>query len=234
MKAKSKPKKLSDRQKAIDAINENGLLLVFPVKGKPQYNSIWKVLYPRSEMRWEWDENGDDRVSKLWRLREELSSSKEVVYSKWLLGRATFFSRDLFKALYKFSRNKKPESWTKESNALLDVLRMDSPLSTRQLKEATDLQGKYLERVYEKGMKPLWQHFDIVACGEIEDSSFPSLAIGATETIFEELVVESREMSVTEMNILINQAFEEGSPEAKAFQRTFAMMSGNIPNENEL
>src|SRR5690606_26991653 len=188
-------RKLGIKEKAINAINEQGLLLVFPIKDKPQYNSIWKVLYPRSEMRWEWDENGDNRVSKLWHLRAELSSSKEVVYSKWLLGRATFFSRELFAALYKQSRTQEPKNYIRESGEILEALKMDSPLSTKQLKEATQLQGKYLERVYDKAMKPLWQHFDIVACGEIEDSSFPSLAIGATETIFEDLVSEANKLS---------------------------------------
>jgi hypothetical protein len=36
-------------------------------------------------------------------------------------------------------------------------------------------------------MKPLWNRLWIVGFGEIEDSSFPSLAAGATRLIFEEL-----------------------------------------------
>ncbi len=196
-------KKLNAKTKAINAINEHGMLLVFPIKGKPEYNSIWKVLYPRSEMRWEWDEYGDDRVAKLWHLRAELSSSKEVVYSKWLFGRATFFSREFFKAAYKLSRTKEQKNWMPESTEILETLKMDSPLSTKQLKEAVDLQGKYLARTYEKAMRPLWQNFDIIACGEIEDSSFPSLAIGATETIFEDLVKEANELSEKEAQKII-------------------------------
>ncbi|MES2769805.1 MAG: hypothetical protein V4596_11730 [Bdellovibrionota bacterium] len=191
-------KKTSDKIQALNAINKNGILLVFPIKNKNEYNSIWKELYPRSKMKWEWDENGDNRVAKLWHLREELSSSREVIYSKWLSGRATFFSKPLFKSLYRLSREWNSNQKTRESMQILDCLKMDSPLSTKQLKEATHLQGKYFERTYEKAMKPLWQHFDIVAVGEIQDSSFPSLAIASTESFFEDLVLEAKEKSLSE------------------------------------
>lgn len=204
-------KKHSIKIQAISAINKNGILLVFPIKNKEEYNSIWKELYPRSKMKWEWDENGDDRVAKLWHLREELSKSKEVVYSKWLTGRATFFSKELFKALYRLSREWKPSNWTRESSQIFEALKMDSPQSTKQLKEVTDLQGKFFERTYEKALKPLWQHFDIVGYGEIQDSSFPSLAIGATESIFEELVLESKELSLVEAQSIIDKFIPEES-----------------------
>lgn len=189
-------KKASLKSQAISAIERNGILLVFPIKNRQDYNSLWKELYPRSEMKWEWNEDSDDRVAKLWRLREELSKSREVVYSKWLNGRATFFSIPLFKALYRLSRGQKPKNWIKESSLALDCLKMDSPMSTKQLKMAIELQGKYFERTYEKALKPLWQHFDIVAFGEIEDSSFPSLGICATQSIFEDIVKEANELSL--------------------------------------
>jgi hypothetical protein len=212
-------KKLSIREKAISAINKQGILLVFPIKNKDTYNSIWKELYPRSTMRWEWDENGDDRVGKLWHLREELSRSKEVVYSKWLTGRATFFSLDMFKALYRLTREWEPSGWMKESSEILECLRMDSPLSTKQLKEATGLQGRFLERTYEKALKPLWQHLDIVAVGEIEDSSFPSLAICATSLVFEDLVRESEQMTLEEANEIYRKYIPEDSPIDKFWKK---------------
>src|SRR5262245_39894917 len=84
---------------AIHAIQRHGMLLVFPIDNAREPKSLWSVFYPRAKMRWEWDENGDDRVSRLWHLREELSRSGRVVYGKWFRGRATFFSRDLFRAL---------------------------------------------------------------------------------------------------------------------------------------
>ncbi len=32
-------------------------------------------------MRWEWDDDGDTRVSDLWHLRTELSRCRDVVYA---------------------------------------------------------------------------------------------------------------------------------------------------------
>jgi hypothetical protein len=160
------------QNKAIQAIEKNGILLVYPIDNRPTPLSLWSELYPRTKMRWEWDQDGDDRVASLWHLRAQLSESRLVIYSKWYQNRATFFSRSLFAALYCLSRKSKPSKWTRESSEILETLKMDSPLSTKQIKEAVSLQGKLLESTYEKAMKPLWQHFDIVAFGEIEIAVF--------------------------------------------------------------
>ena len=52
-------------------------------------------------MVWEWDEDGDGRVSDLWHLREKLSKSGQLIYGKWFRGRATLMSREIFPALLK-------------------------------------------------------------------------------------------------------------------------------------
>jgi len=176
-------------------IEKEGALLVFPIDNRPEPPSLWSRLYPRSEMRWEWDENGDDRVSKLWIAREALSRSGKVVYSKWYRGRATFFSRELFTNLLaarqvaqRFSdlRSSAVEL-SRTAITILEALEMDSPLSTKELKAETDLQGKYNERAYEKALKELWSRFLIVGFGEKDDGAFPSLRIGATKNLFEDL-----------------------------------------------
>lgn len=189
--------KASDRAKAIQGIAEAGALLVFPISNKKDPASIWYKLNPRTAMRWEWTEDGDDRVPKLWHLREELSRSKEVVYSKWYQGRATFFSRELFVNLAAYLR---PDLGllSHDSKNILDALQLDSPLSTKQIKVAAELQGKMNESLYNKAMKKLWNHLVIVGFGEIEDSSFPSLAVGATQSIFEDLWLQSEEISESE------------------------------------
>lgn len=79
----------SKRQKIIKAIQDKGCLLVFPLENRKEPSSIWSVLYPRTPMRWEWDSNGDNRVGELWVLREELSRSGQVIYSKWYQNRAS-------------------------------------------------------------------------------------------------------------------------------------------------
>jgi len=186
------------QKKAVQAINQRGLLLVYPIDNRSLPLSIWSELYPGTKMRWEWDQDGDSRVADLWHLRAELSRSSQVIYTKWYQNRATFFSRQAWTALYKLSRQWKPQKWTQESDEILEVLDSDSPLSTRQIKEAVSLQGKLLEGTYERALKPLWQHFDIVGFGEIEDSSFPSLAVGSSRVLFEDLIHESESLSDTQ------------------------------------
>lgn len=207
------------RDKAIQSINEKGILLVYPIDNRPAPASIWGELYPRTKMRWEWDSEGDAKVASLWHLREELSRSRQVVYSKWYQGRATFFSRPLFTAIYCLSRKWQSKKWTRESSEILEALKLDSPLSTRQIKEAVGLQGKLLESTYEKAMKPLWQHFDIVGYGEIEDSSFPSLAVGATTTLFEDLVQKAEELSEKNALKTFHHFFPEESHWFKFWKR---------------
>lgn len=195
-------------QKAVEAIDEKGALLVFPLQNRAQPESLWSVLHPRSKMRWEWDENGDDRVGRLWRLREELSRSREVVYVKWFQGRATFFSRKVFVLLLAyFESSQKNLALRWEAQQILEVLEMDSPLSTKQIKEAAELQGKSFESLYNKAMKELWNPLLVVGFGEIEDSSFPSLAVGAAKTLFEELWQESLKVSSEQAESMLEDFF---------------------------
>lgn len=173
---------------AVSAIDQNGALLVFPIKNRREPKSLWGHFFPRSEMLWEWDESGDNRVAELWYLREKISSSGKVVYCKWFQGRATVLSRELYPA---FIRLLNPaldpsEALSPQANVLLEALQDNSPLSTKQLKEASGLQGKFLEADYTRRMKELWQKLLIVGVGEIDDGAFPSLAIAASRHYFEE------------------------------------------------
>lgn len=192
--------RLADRQKAVSAINKTGALLVFPIKNKKEPASIWSVLYPKTVMRWEWDEDGDDRVARLWYTRGELSDSRQVVYTKWFQGRATYFSREIFVLLLAYFETAKQESslGNRDAREILDILESDSPLSPKQIKAMTDLQGRDYESQYNRALKALWNPLLVVAFGEIEDSSFPSLAIGATKTLYEDLWTEALEISSEE------------------------------------
>lgn len=197
-------------KKVIDAIDKHGVLLVFPVNNKKEPHSLWSVLHPKSEMRWDWDTTGDDRVVKLWQLKTELSTTKKVVYTKWYKNRATYFSLELFTACLKIQMEQNLKL-SRDSKNLLDTLISDSPLSTRQLKELTELKGKMFESLFNKSMRPLWDHFQIVAFGEFEDSSFPSLGIGATQTLYEELIKKASTLSHAEALKLIDLKMPEGS-----------------------
>ncbi len=186
----STPKK---KQKMIAAIENKGCLLVYPLQNRKEPKSLWSELYPRTPMRWAWDENGDDRVSELWILREELSRSKKVIYAKWFQNRATFFSREVFVCLLAFIGSAKGQVvLPRASQEALDSFLLDSPQSTKIIKENLGWQGKMMESHYNRAMKPLWKGLFLVGFGEVEDSSFPSLNMAATQNIFEDLWLEAQ------------------------------------------
>src|SRR5271167_90429 len=98
------------RKSAVSAINTAGALLVFPLDNRKEPASIWSHFFPRTPMRWEWDESGDNRVGDLWHLRSELSTTRKVVYTKWFRGRATYFSKELFTLLLRVLNTESPET----------------------------------------------------------------------------------------------------------------------------
>lgn len=200
------------QKSAVSKINSRGALLVFPINNQKEPASLWSEFYPKSKMRWEWDSDGDDRVGKLWSLMKKLSDSREVVYSKWYQGRATFFSRKVFTALLCKSLPQFDEpQLSRQAKDLLDALESDSPLSTKQLKLITELRGKDNERFYNRGMKELFSKFLIVAFGEVDDGAFPSLAVGATRNLYEDLLSDAREMKLTEADKIINEFLPIGN-----------------------
>jgi hypothetical protein len=181
------------------------MLLVFPMNNQKEPKSLWHEFYPRSEMRWEWDD-GDDRVMKMWFDMKKLSKDKRVVYSKWYQGRATFFSREVFSALRSYI-NPQREKLSRQAKELLEILESDSPLSTKQLKKMTDLQGKDNERIYQKAIKSLFEQMWIVGFGEVADGSFPSLAVGAATLLYEELC--SDKIAKDEAFSILNKKFSQ-------------------------
>src|SRR6185437_7874855 len=135
------------KNNAIEKINRRGILLVFPRANQKEPLSLWSELHPRTKMKWEWDEDGDNRVFEMWTLMKELSACRDVVYSKWYQGRATFFSRDVFTAMLAGLKQTHNLHMGLSGTArlLLNELEMDSPLSTRELKKRTDLRGRFHE-----------------------------------------------------------------------------------------
>ncbi len=182
------------------AIEKHGILLVFPIKNRPLPASLWSVLHPRTPMRWEWDDSADSKVVALWHMREELARSFEVVYAKWFQGRATFFSKAVFQALLATLKTHGPLTFGLSSAAreLLDLLEDNSPQSTKELRRAAGMQGRTMEAMYTRGMKELWSRLLVVGVGEVNDGAFPSLAMGATKLMFEDLWLASDTLSMTD------------------------------------
>lgn len=206
------------KKEAIKAIERHGILLVYPIQNTKEPASLWTVAYPRSEMRWEWDDAGDNRVAELWHLREELSRSREVVYAKWYQGRATFFSRAVFTALRAHFRAH-PLPLGRDAREILEILRESSPQSTKYLKRASGLQGRLLESTYERALKELWRQLLIVGFGEIDEGAFPSLAVGATSLLFEDLEEDARALGADEAAAVLDPVLKASPKLAKFFAR---------------
>jgi hypothetical protein len=217
----------------VEAIEKDGILLTYPIDNRPEFPSLWSRFYPKSEMRWEWDESGDDRVANLWHLRMELSRSSKVVYAKWFRGRATFFSRaifvDLLSALGTTRLSPRELGFGDEARLVLETLEMDSPLSTKQLKAATDLRGKAYERVYERAMRSLWDKLAIVGFGEVDDGAFPSLAVGATKNLFEDLWEEAQATDPAEAKERIEKKLGAESPFFRHFEKVMRPPARKLP-----
>ena len=111
------------QKKAIQAIQQHGALLTFSINNKKEPLSLWSTLYPRSDMKWEWNEDSDPRVAQLWHLREQLSTSREVIYSKWYQGRATFFSLEAFQHLLSAQKafEKRSHLGSREAKEIIDL-----------------------------------------------------------------------------------------------------------------
>lgn len=208
---------------AIKHVNSNGMLLVFPHDNRKEPPSLWYSFFPRTKMRWEWDENGDSRVSDLWHLRERLSTSRKVVYGKYFRDRATVVSLDLFAAILRLSNPELPGTpgLSFQAREILDILEEDSPLSTKQLKRHAGLQGRAAESAYQRALKELWRRHLIVAYGEVDEGAFPSIAVGATKLIFEELWQRACALSVDEAMTSFTKTLAPESSFAKFYAKNF-------------
>ena len=171
-------------------------------------------------MVWDWNEDGDARVAGMWQLMKRLSQSGDVVYSKWYQGRATFFSRELFTSMLAIQRRRSDlrRGLSGGAKAVIELLENNSPFSTKELKKATDLQGREHETEYNRAMKELFSRLLIVGFGEFEDGAFPSLAVGATELLFSDLWTKAEDMRPSEAESVIERFMPKGSQ----FRRYFA------------
>lgn len=218
---------------AIKNINSKGMLLVFPRNNDKEPPSLWYSFFPRTKMRWEWDESGDNRVGELWHLRERLSLSRKVIYGKWWRGRATLISLDLFPAMLKLANPGLPEisGLTFSAREVLDLLDEDSPLSTKQLKRATGLQGRAAEVQYQRALKELWDRLLIVAFGEVDEGAFPSLAVGSTKVLFEDLWNEAIELSIEDAQAKVDQYL--GVDKSSAFGKYWKTLTTKWAKERD-
>jgi hypothetical protein len=204
---------------AVAAIERHGVLLVYPLANRAEPASLWSVLYPGVRMRWAWDEGADDRVVHLWHLRERLAHERQVVYGKWYKGRAVFFSRELFAAMLAVQR-KRTLALSREARELYALLEEDSPQSTKRLRREAGLAGKQGERVWTRAMRELWELLLVVGVGEVDDGAFPSLAVGATRWLFEELWEQAAQDLTAKQKSVVAEKLSKDSAFGKHWHRT--------------
>jgi hypothetical protein len=216
--------------RAIEAIDRHGVLLVYPLQNRPEPLSLWHVFHPRTPMRWAWDEGADRRVVDMWHLRERLARDRRVVYTKWLGGRATFFSRDLFRAMLSTLRDGRDlgAGVSPDATTLLELLQDDSPQSTRALRESAGLGGRAYEAAFTRAMRELWERLLIVGVGEVEAGGFPALAVGATELLREDLWTAAEEALGEAERAPLERALDQAPSFARAWRRTTARI-GRLP-----
>jgi hypothetical protein len=212
-------KKRLQASNAVRSIHENGVLLVFPINNRELPLSLWSEFFPRTKMVWDWNDDAAGPVHEMWSLMKRLSDCRDVVYSKWYQGRATFFSRELFEAMLclRCLRADARRGLSFTARALFEVLENNSPLSTRRLKELTDLQGKLHEAEYSRAMKDLFTRLLIVGFGEVDDGAFPSLAVGSTELLFDDLWRNAEDMPDRKAQSTVDRLM----PQASHFRRFF-------------
>ena len=216
-----------NKSSAIQAIHKAGILLVFPNNNKKEPASLWCHFFPRKKMRWEWDSSGDSGVSDLWFLKTELSTTRKVIYTKWYQNKATYFSRKLFTAMLRALNpelSKKPKL-SRTASFLLEILESDSPISAKKLRKLVLLEEGNHDISFDAALRELWAKLLIVAFGEVDDGSFPSLAIGATKTMFEDIWTEAEEMTETEAL----QSIAKSLAEENLFRRYFEKLQKRMP-----
>ncbi|MGE9743580.1 AlkZ-related protein [Bdellovibrio bacteriovorus] len=204
----------------VKAINQRGCLLVYPLENRKEPASLWSELYPRTKMRWEWDQDGDNRVAEMWVLREELSRSEEVIYTKWFRNRATFFSKEVFLNMLAYLGSSQGRiQLPRSSQEALDSFLLDSPQSTKVIKENLGWQGKLMESHYNRAMKPLWSYLFLVGYGEVQDSSFPSLNMAAAQNLFEDLWLQSQSLDPQKAEAFLEKKLGSDNPFFKYAQK---------------
>jgi hypothetical protein len=201
-------------RKALAAINEQHVQLVYPIENAREPGSLWHSLHPRSAMRWDWSEDADPRVVDLWHLKDALCLGREVVYAKWFRGRATFFSRAIFVPILALLGTTRADALRRDANAsrIYEALLDNSPQTPRRLRQAVELSGSHDRSDYEHGVKLLWQQLLIVGTGEVDEGQFPALAMGATRHIFEDLWQEADGMEFREAEERRRSLLPAGSP----------------------
>jgi len=215
-------------RKALAAINERHVQLVYPIQNAREPRSLWHSLHPGSAMRWDWSEDADQRVVDLWQLKDDLCLGREVVYAKWFRGRATFFSRASFVPILALLGTTRAEALRRNATASrqYEELQDNSPQTPRRLQQADKMTGSHYRGDYKRGVKLLWEQLVIVGTGEVDEGQFPALAMGATRHILEDLWEEADGMEPRDAEARCRRLLPAASPFSRFLDRLMRKFAG--------
>lgn len=80
--------------------------------------------------------------------------------------------------------------------------------------------ARALELTYHRALKELWDRHLIVAYGEVDEGAFPSLAIGATRLLFEDLFLAAQAMPITEAREILKKKLSLSPNLTRYYERT--------------
>lgn len=81
------------------------------------------------------------------------------------------------------------------------------------------LKGRDNEAAFQRAMKELWSRLLIVAFGEVDDGAFPSLAVGSTRVLFEDLWRKAFAMESSDALRAIARTLDPQRPFMRFFSR---------------
>jgi len=176
-------------QSALDQVEKIGRVAIFPEK-KPSKHSIislWELFYPRTKMKWEWDDSADNRVVKLWWLKNEIAQTQKVLYGRFFGNRPVLVSKSETRRTLKTLEKKPLTSLARE---ILSRLEDNSPQTKRMLGRELRAEGwEPTKSEFERSLIDLQKNFLIVSLGdsEREKGPMPSSEYAALSLIFPDL-----------------------------------------------
>lgn len=176
---------MSRAKDCIKFINQVGAVSVFPAKASTALPSLWKFLHPRSKFSWQWDEAGDDKVVKLWWLKNEIAASKKVYYGRFFSNQPVFIAHALAKKLQAKVSPRRPSALEKY---ILENLELNSPQTLRMLKKQARHDGvDFLRNEWQRALVALQKQFLISSLGDStrENGPMPSTEYVSMQHFFD-------------------------------------------------
>lgn len=171
--------------KYLDFINQQGVVSVFPSKSRKAPLSLFKFLHPRSEFSWVWDEHGDDKVVKLWWLKNEIAATRKVLYGRFFTGQPVFVSLQQAKIL---QANAQRRHLGALETYILEQLNLSSPQTLRMLKRQAKHEGvEFLRSDWQRALLGLQKQFLVSSLGDStrENGPMPSTEYTSLEHFYD-------------------------------------------------